>query len=265
MKDITKLHPKLQKKLQLLIQKCKEQGLEVQATETYRTVIEQDALYAKGRTAPGNIVTNAKGSSYSSMHQWGVAVDFCRKDGKPPYENSDQFFEKVGNTATAIGLEWGGNWKLIKDKPHLQLIDWGSTPQRLKELYKTPEAFMQSWAVTSLIIPDDNFKRLIMNLQSAVNSEYEKNLKVDGIPGQQTLEAMPTLNLTLCKNKRLLTVKCLQELLNWNKCNCGQPDGYYGSATDQAVRLFQTSIVKMQKPDGEFTAQGISWKSILRL
>lgn len=145
MRDRTKLHPKLQKKLNELEAACKKAGLKIQITECVRTVAEQDALYAQGRTKPGVIVTNAPGYSYSSMHMWGVAADYCRNDGKKAFDNSDRFFDKVGAIGKKLGLEWGGDWKSPVDKPHFQLPDWGSTPTRLKMLYGTPEKFMKTW------------------------------------------------------------------------------------------------------------------------
>jgi peptidoglycan L-alanyl-D-glutamate endopeptidase CwlK len=144
MRDRTKLHPKLQKKLSELEAACKKAGLKIQITECVRTVAEQDALYAQGRTKPGVIVTNAPGYSYSSMHMWGVAADFCRV-GKSAYDNSDGFFDKVGQIGKKLGLEWGGDWKSPVDKPHFQLPDWGSTPTMLKRLYSTPERFFATW------------------------------------------------------------------------------------------------------------------------
>ena len=145
MRDITQCHPKLQKLADELVTACERKGVPIKIGECFRTVAEQDALYAKGRTVPGNIVTRAKGSSYSSMHQWGVAFDFFRNDGKSAYENSDGFFQKVGQIGVALGLEWGGNWVSIKDMPHFQLPDWGSTTTKLKQLYGTPERFKASW------------------------------------------------------------------------------------------------------------------------
>ncbi len=145
MRDRTKLHPRLQKKIDQLISECEKKGLKIQITECLRTVAEQDALYAKGRTAPGSIVTNARGSTYSSMHQWGVAFDFCRRDGKDAFDNRDGFFDKVGRIGQSIGLEWGGGWKSIIDKPHFQLPDWGSGTSKLKGMYGTPERFMKTW------------------------------------------------------------------------------------------------------------------------
>ena len=147
MRDIKQLHPKLQSKIRTFLEKCENAGLKVGISECLRTTAEQDALYAQGRTKPGKIVTNAKGSNYGSMHQWGVAFDFYRNDGKGSYNTSGKFFEKVGSIGKSVGLEWGGDWKSIKDMPHFQLPDWGSTPSRLKALYNKPELFFKSWGV----------------------------------------------------------------------------------------------------------------------
>lgn len=150
MRDISQLHPKLQRIICALKTECENQGLKIGISECLRTSEEQDKLYAKGRTQKGSIVTNAKGSSYSSMHQWGVAFDFYRNDGKGAYENCDGFFEKVGKIGKYIGLEWGGDWKTIKDLPHFQLPEWGSTAAKLKSMYKTPENFFKTWEETPM-------------------------------------------------------------------------------------------------------------------
>lgn len=145
MRDISLLHPKLQMKITELRKICGEAGLKISISETLRTEAEQDALYAKGRTESGSIVTNAKGSTFSSMHQWGVAFDFYRTDGKNIYYNGDGFFYKVGEIGKKIGLIWGGDWESIADLPHFQLADWGNTPSKLKKQYKTPEEFFKTW------------------------------------------------------------------------------------------------------------------------
>lgn len=153
MRDLKQLHPELQKKIAQLIALCQQNGITIGISECVRTVAEQDALYAKGRTAGGSIVTNCKGTSYSSMHQWGVAFDFylimdVDGDGKTSddaFNDATGLFEKVGMLGQSIGLEWGGSWKFIKDKPHFQLPDWGSTATKLKKQYGTPEKFMATW------------------------------------------------------------------------------------------------------------------------
>ena len=144
-RDITMCHPELQEKAQNLIAECKKQGLIVKLGECFRSVAEQDNLYAQGRTKKGNIVTYAKGSSYSSMHQWGVAFDVIRNDGKGAYYDNDDWFKKVGKIGKALGLEWGGDWTSPMDKPHFQLPQWGSTPTRLKQLYGNVNNFKKTW------------------------------------------------------------------------------------------------------------------------
>ena len=145
MRDITALHPDLQEKVYQLIALCEKKGLKIGIGECLRTVAEQDALYAQGRTKPGNRVTNARGSTYSSQHQWGIAFDFYRNDGTGAFNMADGFFDKVGALAGSIGLGWGGNWKSPVDKPHLYLPWWGSTPFRLRSEYGTPERFRATW------------------------------------------------------------------------------------------------------------------------
>ena len=153
MRDVTQLHPRLQDKFKLLQKKCAQKGITIRATECLRTAKEQDALYAKGRTAPGPKVTNASGKDAKSMHQWGVAVDIVidmdtDKDGDVDIRDlyNVKLLNVVGKIGESIGLEWGGSWKSIVDKPHFQLPDWGSTPAKLKAKYGTPKKFIATWA-----------------------------------------------------------------------------------------------------------------------
>jgi peptidoglycan L-alanyl-D-glutamate endopeptidase CwlK len=145
MRDITLCHPRLQVLAAELIEECSKQGLKIAIGETFRTVAEQDALYAKGRTAPGNKVTNAPGSTYSSYHQWGTAFDIFRNDGQGAYNEAGNFFNRVGAIGVGIGLEWGGDWKSPVDKPHFQLPDWGSSTSGIKKVYASPEEFKKTW------------------------------------------------------------------------------------------------------------------------
>ena len=131
-RDVTKLHPTLQAKIKQLIKECKAVGITIQIGECLRTVAEQDALYAKGRTAPGSIVTNAKGKSYSSMHQWGVAFDFYLKmdidgDGK----TSDDVY----NNATKVFNTIEGGCVCFKNDAWVQLLN--DQKNKNEELVKT--------------------------------------------------------------------------------------------------------------------------------
>lgn len=147
MRDITVCHPRLQTLTAQLVDKCAGAGLPIKIGESFRSVAEQDALYAQGRTQTGSIVTNAKGSSYSSQHQWGIAADFYRADGKGAYNEAGDYFNRVGAIAKQLGLAWGGDWKSIVDKPHVYLPDWGSGTGILKQKYGTFENFKKTWVM----------------------------------------------------------------------------------------------------------------------
>ncbi len=147
-RDIKQLHPRLQTKVEELKALCAKEGLAIGIGECFRSVAEQDALYAQGRTTAGNIVTNAKGSSYSSQHQWGIAVDFFKNVKGHEYDDA-AFFSRVGALAKSIGLGWGGDWTGFVDRPHLYLPDWGSTASKLKEQYGTFENFKKTWTQSS--------------------------------------------------------------------------------------------------------------------
>lgn len=82
-----------------------------------RTYAEQDALYAKGRTAPGFKVTNAR-AGYSN-HNFGVAFDVGIFNGSDYLEDSP-LYRKLAPVGKALRLSWGGDWKSIKDEPHYE-------------------------------------------------------------------------------------------------------------------------------------------------
>lgn len=113
------LNPIVEKKANEWLALCKKNGLELMITQTIRTISEQNALYAKGRTTSGSIVTNAKGGY--SYHNYGLALDFCPLvNGKCAWNRAD-LFTKIGQLAKQVGFEWGGDFKSIKDMPHIQM------------------------------------------------------------------------------------------------------------------------------------------------
>ena len=140
------LHPWLNYKLSVLLGKCAKKGIYLIVTEGFRTKECQDALYAKGRTAPGKIVTNAKGSTYSSQHMWGIAFDIAINDSKLLYDTTTM--KKVAKIAKKLGLGWGGDWTAIVDTPHFYLPKWGSTTTELKKEYGSPDKFKKTWKKT---------------------------------------------------------------------------------------------------------------------
>ena len=103
-------------------------GCQYIAISGNRTYAEQDALYAKGRTAPGAKVTNAKGGQ--SNHNFGIALDFgvfqggkYLDDGTPEQQLKAARIHRAIGTALAERhkLEWGGTWKGITDEPHFEI------------------------------------------------------------------------------------------------------------------------------------------------
>jgi peptidoglycan L-alanyl-D-glutamate endopeptidase CwlK len=101
-----------------LVQKASAVGITIKIISGLRTYVEQDALYAQGRTAPGNIVTNARGG-YSN-HNFGIAFDVGVFEGNKYLPDSPKY-KAVGALGVDLGLEWGGDWKTIVDQPHFQL------------------------------------------------------------------------------------------------------------------------------------------------
>src|SRR5690606_7828810 len=70
---IRELHPRLGIAARQFINTVEgELGIQLRITQGYRSIAEQDALYAQGRTAPGEIVTNARGGQ--SNHNYGLAL-----------------------------------------------------------------------------------------------------------------------------------------------------------------------------------------------
>lgn len=149
--DIDQLHPKVKELAEKLLYEAKKQGLNVKIIDTYRSKERQDYLYAQGRTRPGSIVTNAKGSDMSSYHNWRLAFD-CIQNKKGDEYNS-VFLAKLGKIGQSIGLEWGGGWSGFKDAPHFQYT-FGLSIKDLKSGKKPPQ----------VPVKDVTYEKAIQNL-----------------------------------------------------------------------------------------------------
>lgn len=123
--NIATLLPKVRPFARGLIEKCTNQGITIKVTSGTRSFAEQDALFAKGRTKPGKIVTNARGGF--SNHNFGIAFDVTIFKGSTDPEKAkipvfeSPLYKVIGALGTELGLEWGGNWRTIADEPHFQL------------------------------------------------------------------------------------------------------------------------------------------------
>jgi peptidoglycan L-alanyl-D-glutamate endopeptidase CwlK len=106
------------------------QGVTVKVISGHRSWEEQDRLYAQGRTAPGNVVTNARGG-YSN-HNFGIAIDFGVFKGSSYLDGSSRSSDRalaqrvhaaIAAAAKEAGLNttWGGDWRSFPDAPHHEI------------------------------------------------------------------------------------------------------------------------------------------------
>ena len=120
-RKVTDLHPRVAALAIQHIDLCKQAGIDIIVTSTFRDKESQDALYAEGRTLPGKIKTRARGGQ--SIHNYRLAYDVVPlRNGKPVWDTRDVAWAKVGLIGESLGLEWGGNWKSFKDLPHFQYL-----------------------------------------------------------------------------------------------------------------------------------------------
>lgn len=129
---LAEVAPTLQRRGTLFIEAAQADGVTVQIVQGLRTIAEQNALFAKGRTKPGKKVTNARGGQ--SLHNYGLALDFAPVvNGVVSWD--ENLYKPFGKWADIAGLEWGGRWKDFIDLPHVQ-DDEGMTLKQIQELYR---------------------------------------------------------------------------------------------------------------------------------
>ena len=121
-------------KINELIAKMKDKGHKVGLFCGTRSFDEQAKLYAKGRTLPGAIVTNAK-PGYS-WHAYGLAADVVFIDkGKWSWDKKHPW-SLLGKIGEDLGLEWGGRFD-FRDFPHFELTNGLDISQARKTYLKT--------------------------------------------------------------------------------------------------------------------------------
>lgn len=93
-------------------------GLDARLISGTRSYAEQSALFRQGRFGnAGPVVTNARAGQ--SWHNFGLAWDIGLFDhGAYLPDGSD--YNKAGALGKVTSVEWGGDWKSFKDKPHFQ-------------------------------------------------------------------------------------------------------------------------------------------------
>jgi peptidoglycan L-alanyl-D-glutamate endopeptidase CwlK len=104
------------------VQAAMAANVKVIVIQGYRTFAESNALYAQGRTAPGDIVTFAPAGE--SFHNYGLAFDFAMvTNGKDDY-NVGPHWMQVVTIMKKHGWTWGGDFPKEPvdktDNPHFE-------------------------------------------------------------------------------------------------------------------------------------------------
>ena len=126
---IATLHPEIREQAAQFVNRVEQElGIQLRITSGFRSFAEQDALYAQGRTRPGDVVTNARGGQ--SNHNYGLAFDVVEVNPNGTVNwNTD--WSAIGRVGQSMGFEWGGAWTSFVDRPHFQMTFGLSTSQLL--------------------------------------------------------------------------------------------------------------------------------------
>lgn len=183
---LKELHPVLADKARQLIEKAYKEGIWLIITQGFRSIEEQNALYAQGRSKPGKIVTDAKGGY--SYHNYGLAFDFAilNKDGSVDWTVDEQW-KRVGAIGKSLGLEWGGDWKALPDYPHFQytfgltindLLAGKRPPKNAKPTAPTkqaPKSATKPTAQTYVVQKGDTLTEIAKKFKTTVKALQELN------------------------------------------------------------------------------------------
>jgi peptidoglycan L-alanyl-D-glutamate endopeptidase CwlK len=117
-RNLATLEPTTAKLAREHLRRLAAEGYTFKVTSATRTFSEQAALYAKGRTAPGPKVTNARPGS--SWHNFGLAYDLTlfQGDKNPVWDHPA--YAVAGRIGKDLGLRWGGEFKTLVDRPHFE-------------------------------------------------------------------------------------------------------------------------------------------------
>jgi peptidoglycan LD-endopeptidase CwlK len=125
-----RLQPNAAQLARQLIEKAMEKGIVIKLLSGLRTIEEQNALYAQGRTKPGQVVTHARGGS--TVHNTGLAFDIGVFREDKFIQDSDPIYDTIGELGRSLGLIWGGDWQTFPDRPHFETPDAKDALKQLK-------------------------------------------------------------------------------------------------------------------------------------
>jgi peptidoglycan LD-endopeptidase CwlK len=253
-----------------VIRRAYKEGINAQISHGMRTYAEQNKLFAQGRTAPGNIVTNARGG-YSN-HNFGLAVDYFLTtwDGSKATWTVNDSWRRVAAIGKSLGFEWGGDWRSFKDYPHLEMTGGLSTAQlRAGRRPSLRDRTGTKTAAPSKVVskPASGGSDWVKDAQKWANSRNYpskarfRKLDEDGLPGPLSFDAFLRIYqyfgktgidgewgpksraAAVIQNKDNHTPGWTR-LLQATLCLFGyklKVDGIFGKNTDEALRAFQRS------------------------
>ncbi len=243
---LAQINPQMANRVRLMAADLRAQGINIIVTSGLRTHAQQTALYAQGRESLSRVnelrrqagwgpisanenrstVTNARAGS--SLHNYGLAVDVVPlgANGQPNWNVGNDVWQRIGAAGKRQGMEWGGDFQSIVDRPHFQMTG-GRSVSDLRTQY-------------------NNNGGSLPDIWNTVNRNYPP-------VGSPTTPTTPTTPNTPAGNdlrvgSRGPAVAQLQRDLT----RLGYPltaDGIFGPRTDAAVRRFQQ--------DRGLTADGI--------
>ena len=148
-REIKDLSPEMQVLFNKFYDRCRrdswllKNGITVLLICTFRSLEEQAALYAQGRTKPGRIVTNAKpGKSHHNRTKadgtpsaeafdivplrggkpvWGTSGDGIDDKDEDDHKDDLEVWQRIGAHGVAVGLKWYGTpGSPFREFPHFQ-------------------------------------------------------------------------------------------------------------------------------------------------
>ena len=135
-----KVHPTARVLFERVLRELVSLGYTPVVVEVYRDPQRQRYLYAQGRTDDalrkagltaaeiaaarqlGHTADKPRVTGVlSSMHTRGRAMDIAwLVNGKVTYQVPDSWWQVYGSIARKHGLIWGGDWKRLVDRPHVE-------------------------------------------------------------------------------------------------------------------------------------------------
>ena len=195
------LGPKTHEKAMQWYNYCIANGLDILIYETKRTEEQQRKYVAEG-----------KSKTMRSYHLVGQAFDFVPiVNGKADWNGYDRpEIKKAIAFAKSLGFTWGGDWKTLVDKPHLQYdkIGYG------QDVEKTESGTIKKLdpALSAAIVPYPG-KPLKRGSKGKDVERIQRALKitVDGIFGPQTEAAVKAY-----QKRKGLVVDGIVGPMTWN-------------------------------------------------